>query len=127
AAPVSQSGTVLFTGKMSYHANEATALHLARQIMPLVWERCPNAKLVIAGKDPSPAIRHLSRDPRVIVTGFVEDLRPFFWSATVVAAPLVYGTGIQNKVLEAMACGVPVVASPAACEGIGATAGQTLV
>jgi glycosyltransferase involved in cell wall biosynthesis len=118
---------VLFTGKMSYHANEAAALRLVQQIMPRVWNECPEAKVVIAGKDPSPALRLLSQDPRVTVTGFVDDLRPLFWAATVVAAPLPYGTGIQNKVLEAMACGAPVVASPKACEGIGATAGRDLL
>jgi glycosyltransferase involved in cell wall biosynthesis len=119
--------TVLFTGKMSYHANEAAALQLAQRVMPLVWARCPEAKLVIAGKDPSEVVRQLGKDPRVRVTGFVDDLRPFFWSATVVVAPLVYGVGIQNKVLEAMACGRPVVASRAACEGIAAPPGKALL
>jgi len=119
--------TILFSGKISYHANEAAALELARRIMPIVWAARPNARLVIAGKDPSEAIRLLSRDPRITVTGYVEDLRPFFWSATVVVAPLVYGTGIQNKVLEAMASGVPVVASRQACAGIGAPVGRALL
>ncbi len=82
---------------------------------------------MIAGKDPSPAVQALRQDGRVTVTGFVSDLRPYFWSATVVVAPLVYGTGIQNKVLEAMACGIPVVASPSACDGIGAIAGGDLL
>jgi glycosyltransferase involved in cell wall biosynthesis len=63
----------------------------------------------------------------VTVTGFVNDMRPFLWSGTVAVAPLIYGTGIQNKVLEAMACGIPVVASPTACEGIGAVAGRDLL
>jgi sugar transferase (PEP-CTERM/EpsH1 system associated) len=123
----SQPETILFTGKMSYHANEAAALRLGRAIMPRVWRDSPNARLVIAGKDPSPAVQALRQDSRVTVTGFVSDLRPYFWSATVVAAPLVYGTGIQNKVLEAMACRIPVVASPSACDGIGATAGIDLL
>jgi glycosyltransferase involved in cell wall biosynthesis len=123
----SQAETVLFTGKMSYHANEAAALRLGRAIMPRVWRDYPNARLVIAGKDPSPAVQALRQDRRLTVTGFVSDLRPYFWSATVVVAPLVYGTGIQNKVLEAMACGIPVVASPNACDGIGATAGRDLL
>jgi glycosyltransferase involved in cell wall biosynthesis len=118
--------TVLFTGKMSYHANAAAALRLVQQIMPLVWRRRPDARVVLAGKDPSPAIQALARDSRVSVTGFVADLRPSFWAATAVVAPLVYGTGIQNKVLEAMACGIPVVASPKACEGIRAVEGRDL-
>jgi glycosyltransferase involved in cell wall biosynthesis len=122
-----QPATILFTGKMSYHANEAAVLRLGRAIMPRVWQEQPDARLVVAGKDPTPAVRALGQDSRVTVTGFVNDMRPFFWSATVVAAPLVYGTGIQNKVLEAMACGVPVVASPIACEGIGALAGRDLL
>jgi glycosyltransferase involved in cell wall biosynthesis len=119
--------TILFTGKISYHANEAAALRLVQQIMPRVWQRRPETRVVIAGKDPSPAIQLLTRDRRVTVTGYADDLRPFFWSATLVVAPLVYGTGIQNKVLEAMACGVPVVASPKACEGIGAVNGRDLL
>ncbi len=122
-----QPDTVLFTGKMSYHANVAAALRLATQVMPRIWQRRPGARLVVAGKDPSPVIRSLGRDPRVSVTGFVDDLRPFFRAATVLVAPLVYGTGIQNKVLEAMACGVPVVASPPACDGLDAQPGCDLL
>jgi glycosyltransferase involved in cell wall biosynthesis len=120
-------GTVLFTGKMSYHANAAAAVRLVERVMPRVWQERPDARVVIAGKDPGPAIRRLARDSRVTVTGFVDDLRPLFWSATLVAAPLVYGAGIQNKVLEAMACGVPVVASPTACDALSAVPGQDLL
>jgi glycosyltransferase involved in cell wall biosynthesis len=126
-ASATPGDTVLFTGKMSYHANEAAALRLVTRIMPLVWRRRPEAKVVIAGKDPGPEIRQLARDARVSVTGYVQDLRPAFWNAAVVAAPLVYGAGIQNKVLEAMACGVPVVASPQACEALAAVAGEDVL
>jgi glycosyltransferase involved in cell wall biosynthesis len=124
---VCDRATVLFTGKMSYHANEAAVLRLATKIMPKVWSRRFDARLVIAGKDPGPRVQQLAADRRVTVTGYVEDLRPSFSSATVVVAPLVYGTGIQNKILEAMASGVPVVASPKACEGIGAIDGRDLL
>jgi glycosyltransferase involved in cell wall biosynthesis len=95
--------------------------------MPRVWRERPTARLVVAGKDPSPAVQALGQDGRVTVTGFVNDMRPFLCSATIAVAPLIYGTGVQNKVLEAMACGIPVVASPTACDGIGAVAERDLL
>jgi glycosyltransferase involved in cell wall biosynthesis len=99
---------IVLSGKMSYHANEAAALWLVREIMPKVWAQCPNATVIIAGKDPSPAVQALA-NARVQVTGFLKDLREELWKATIAVAPLRYGAGIQNKVLEAMACALPVV------------------
>jgi len=122
--PRPEAATVIFSGKMSYHANGAAALLLAREIMPRVWQQRPDARLIIAGKDPSDRIKALGADPRIEVTGYVEDLRPLLRRATVAAAPLVYGAGIQNKILEAMASGIPVVASPAAAGGLTASAGS---
>ena len=113
-----EPATVIFTGKMSYHANEAAALELAQRVMPEVWARRPDAKLMIAGKDPSAGLRALAADPRIEVTGYVNDLRPLFARATVAVSPMIYGAGIQNKVLEAMASGVPVVTSPQACASL---------
>jgi len=119
--------TILFSGKMSYHANAAAALYLAREIMPRIWKQRPDATLMIVGKDPTSAVRALSADPRVIVTGFVDDLRPYFARATIAISPLLYGAGIQNKVLEAMASGVPVVAAPSVCSALHARPGQELL
>jgi len=116
--------TVLFSGKMSYHANAAAALFLAREVMPAVWGICPDARLVIAGKGPPREVLVLSSDPRVVVTGYVEDMRPWFAQATVAAAPVLYGAGIQNKVLEAMASGVPVVTTPCAAGSLQAEVGR---
>lgn len=121
------AATVLFSGKMSYHANAAAALHLARDVMPRVWEQRRDARLLIAGKDPPPQVRALAADPRIEVTGYLEDLRPLFRRATVAVAPMVYGAGIQNKVLEAMASGVPIVVSPQACAGLHAEAAVDLI
>jgi glycosyltransferase involved in cell wall biosynthesis len=118
---------VVFSGKLSYHANAAAAMRLVHQVMPRVWARHPRTPVVLAGKDPSQAISRLTADPRVVVTGFLPDLRPIFARAAVAAAPMVYGAGIQNKVLEAMACGVPVVTTPAAMSALSATAGQDLI
>ncbi len=123
---VERSG-VAFSGKMSYHANIAAALDLAQTIMPLVWEAYPEVRLTIAGKDPSREVRRLGRDPRVHVTGTMPDLRPILSHAAVIACPLRYGAGVQNKVLEAMALGRPVVASAQAAVALSAVPGRDLL
>lgn len=126
ATPDAEGGTVLFTGKMSYHANVAAALRLVRDIMPLVWQSRPDVRVVLAGKDPPPDLKALGADPRVSVTGYVDDLRPHFAQAAVAVSPLVYGAGIQNKVLEAMACGVPVITTPEAADALVARVGTEI-
>jgi glycosyltransferase involved in cell wall biosynthesis len=105
--------TLVFSGKMSYHANVTAALFLVNDIMPAVWARNPAVKLWIVGKDPTQDVQALAtRHPNnVIVTGSVPDMRTYLRKASVAVVPVVYGAGIQNKVLEAMACGTPVVTS----------------
>jgi glycosyltransferase involved in cell wall biosynthesis len=119
--------TIVFSGKLSYHANVAAGLWLAQRIMPLVWKKRPDATLVLAGKDPAPALVSLGRDPRVTLTGFLDDLRPVLARATVAAVPMVYGAGIQNKLLEAMASGVPVVASSVVASSLPFESGRDLL
>jgi glycosyltransferase involved in cell wall biosynthesis len=108
---------IVFSGKMSYHANVTMAQYLATEIMPRVWRNRPAAHLYIVGKSPSSAVRALGKNPQITVTGTVDDIRPFLWRAAVSVAPLLYGAGIQNKILEAMASGTPVVSS---CKALGA-------
>jgi glycosyltransferase involved in cell wall biosynthesis len=110
--------TIIFTGKMSYHANVTAALRLVNDIMPLVWKERTGACVQIVGKDPSRQVRALAKDPRLLVTGSVPDLRPFLQRGTVAVAPMSYGAGIQNKVLEAMACAIPVVATSQAVSAL---------
>ena len=120
-----QPDTVAFTGKMSYHANVTGALHLMHEIMPLVWAQRPGVRVWVVGKDPPREVRRLSvTDGRIEVTGTVPDMRPYLQRATVAAAPAPYSAGIQNKVLEAMACGTPVVASPRAVSSLDVTNGR---
>lgn len=122
-----QADTLIFSGKMNYHANIEGALWLAREIMPLVWVQHPDTRLIIAGNDPTWTVRRLASDQRVSVTGYVRDLGSLVASATVAISPLPYAVGIQNKLLEAMAAGTPVVASAIAAQGLGALPGRDLL
>jgi glycosyltransferase involved in cell wall biosynthesis len=103
--------TLVYTGKMSYHANISAVLFLVEEVMPLIWAQRPQVKIQIVGKDPPRAVRFLENGNRnrIRVTGTVSDIRPYLRSATLAVAPVPYGAGIQNKVLEAMACGTPLV------------------
>jgi glycosyltransferase involved in cell wall biosynthesis len=122
-----QEETLIFSGKMSYHANVATALYLGNEIMPLIWRERPNVRLWIVGKEPPAAVRDLARDERVTVTGYVSDLRPYLAQAMVALSPMAYGVGIQNKILEAMALATPVVTSASACGSLAAIPGTDLL
>ncbi len=119
--------TVVFTGKMSYHANVAAVLYFAQKILPLVWANNPQVQFQIVGKDPPETIRQLAADERIHVTGTVDDLRPYLAQATVAVCPALYAVGIQNKVLEAMAMGAPVVTTPAGCAALAAKEGQEML
>jgi sugar transferase (PEP-CTERM/EpsH1 system associated) len=114
---------IVFTGQMDYAPNIDAVGWFARQVLPKV----PEASFAIVGRNPAPEVRRLALLPRVIVTGEVSDVRSWLAAADVVAAPLRIARGVQNKVLEAMAMARPVVASPAAFEGIDAEAGRELL
>jgi sugar transferase (PEP-CTERM/EpsH1 system associated) len=122
-----QDHTIVVSGKMSYHANIHMVLELIREIMPLVWEKRPEVKVWVVGKDPPTILQQLAHDPRIIVTGTVSDIRPYLQQASVAVAPLGYGAGIQNKVLEAMACATPVVCSPLAVSAIHVNHGRNIL
>ena len=118
---------VVFTGNMSYKPNVEAVGDFVSRILPRVWARRPETEFYIVGMDPSPAVRRLTDGRRIVVTGRVDDVRPYFDAATVAVAPLRIARGLQNKVLEAMAMRVPVVASPAAFNGINAEAGRDVL
>jgi polysaccharide biosynthesis protein PslH len=107
-----EPATLVVSGKMSYHANVTMVLHLVNNIMPHIWAERPDVKLLVVGKNPVREIRALANYPAITVTGTVDHLPPYLRRATIAVAPLTYGAGIQNKVLEAMACATPVVATP---------------
>jgi glycosyltransferase involved in cell wall biosynthesis len=133
--------TLVVTGKMSYHANATAVIRLVKDVMPLIWSELPGTRLWVVGKDPPSELLGLGQpwqEPaagespaggngsRILVTGTVSDLRPFLRRATLALAPIQYGVGIQNKILEAMACGTPVVATARAAAGLDARPGVDL-
>ena len=125
AAPAEPSA--VFFGAMDYHANEEAAVMLVREVLPRLRRRHPGFRVTLAGANPTAAVKALAAEPGVTVTGYVEDIRPHVQGASVCVIPLRVARGVQNKVLEAMAMGVPVVASPGAAEGIEATPGEALL
>jgi glycosyltransferase involved in cell wall biosynthesis len=109
-----QADTVIFLGIMRYRANEEAAVRFCRDVLPSIRRRHPQAKLLIVGSAPGPRIRGLAQDGLVTVTGYVPDIRPFLAAASVSVCPTSLGGGVQNKILESMAAGVPVVVSQVA-------------
>ena len=126
AAPYDRE-TLSFIGRMDYYPNQECMIRFCRETWPLVRARRPQARLFIVGADPSPAIRRLAEHPGVTVTGSVADVRPFLTRSAAMVAPLNIARGTQNKLLEAMAAGVPVVTSPVAAGGVDAVAGEHLM
>lgn len=116
--PERGTDTIVFTGAMRYPPNTDAALWLIDRILPLVRRVRPTANALIVGRDPPPRLRQAGERAHVIVTGSVEDVRPYLEDGTVFVAPLRFGAGIQNKVLEALAMELPVVASPVAAAGL---------
>lgn len=118
--------TVVFFGAMDYDANVDAVVWFHDAILPILRRRRPGLRFIVAGARPAPAVQALARAPGVEVTGFVEDIRPVVRRAGVCVVPLRVARGVQNKLLEAMALGVPVVATSAAADGIDGRRGDEM-
>jgi len=113
--------TLLFTGVMSYRPNNESMIYFIHEILPLVRNQLKNVTLTIAGRDPTPELHKLANNIEGIrITGYVNDIRPYFDQCSVYIAPVISGAGLKNKILEAWAMSMPVVATPLSCEGIDA-------
>lgn len=108
----------LFSGVMDYKPNIDAVLWFVQHCWTDIKAQVPNAKLIIAGMNPSSAISKLGGAADIEVTGFVDDIKPFFDQAHIFIAPFQIARGVQNKVLQAMACALPVVCTPLGAEGI---------
>lgn len=118
---------ISFVGRMDYFPNQQAMLEFCNEVFPLIRRKRPAARLVIIGADPSSEIRKLARIDGVCVTGSVPDVRPYVSRSAVNVAPLRIARGTQNKILEAMAMGVPVVTSSLAAAGVDAVPGEHLL
>ncbi len=119
--------TIVFAGNFIHPPNLDAAHWLIGDIFPRVLLRHPDAELQIVGAGPPASLRRLASGLRVSITGTVPDVRPFLQSATVVVAPLRTGGGIRLKVMEALAYGKALVATPLAAEGLGVSDGRELL
>jgi polysaccharide biosynthesis protein PslH len=121
-----RAGRIVITGNMFHPPNVDAVEYFCGEVFPLICARVPNATLWLVGAGPVRSIRKWTRDPRIKVTGFVPDIRPYLQEAMVSACPVRLKIGTQTKVLEALACGTPVVTTPEGNHGIGGASGQEL-
>lgn len=118
--------SIVFCGNMSYAPNVDAARYLVEEVMPLVWEKFPTANVLIAGADPKATVRKLA-SKQVTVSGRLDDIREAYTSAKVFVAPMRIGSGLQNKLLEAMSMQIPCVTTSLADAALGATSGEQLL
>lgn len=109
---------VVFCGVMNYEPNREAVVWFARHVWPLVAARRPDARFDIIGMNPPSVVLQLAEMPGITVVGAVKDVAPHLWKAAVSVAPLQTARGIQNKVLEAVAAGLPTVVTPVVAEGL---------
>lgn len=127
AGTVREKDTVVFSGNMSMDTNSNAALYFYRNILPIIWTKQPRARFLIVGRNPPRSLLKLREDRRVIVTGTVPDVRPYLWKASVGVDPVRMAAGMQNKLIEGMAAGLPMVITPEANEGILAPEGRAVL
>lgn len=117
---------ILFSGNMHYAPNIDAAVFLIKDIMPIVWQKRPHTTVMLAGADPLPTVKRLQSD-KVTVTGWVNDIGECYAKAGLFVAPMRIGTGLQNKLLEAMATKKPCITSPLANNALAAEDGKQVI
>ena len=122
-----QSKILLFVGTLQYPPNVDAASYFAREVFPYVVRQIPDATFVIVGSHPPEKIQKLGREKNIVVSGWVEDIRPYYEQSAVCVVPLRAGGGTRLKILEAMALGRPVVSTSIGCEGLDVTEGRDIL
>lgn len=117
---------LVFTGNMSYPPNVNAVEYLANEILPIVWKTLPETKMYIAGATPDPKVKKAASD-KIIVSGWLDDIRTAYAQSRVFIAPMRIGTGLQNKLLEAMSMRLPAITSPLANASLGAKPNEEIL
>lgn len=125
--PPHGSANLVFVGSMSYVPNVDAVTWFVREVLPLVAAAVPDVTFTIVGARPSAAVQRLAQDPRVRVTGRVDDVRPYYAAAAAAVVPLRFAGGVRLKILEAMALGMPVVSTTIGAEGLDLESGRDLL
>ncbi len=124
--PSDSPPVVGFTGDMSYFPNIEAVTYFAREVLPLIRRSVPGTRFLIVGRNPSRKVQMLGEIDGIEVTGFVPDVREYLRKMRVAVAPFSIAAGIQNKILEAMAFGIPVVCTPRAAQGLSTEAARAV-
>jgi glycosyltransferase involved in cell wall biosynthesis len=122
SVPLDQRQDVLFVGGYQHLPNVDAAVFLGTEVMPLVWRQVPSARLLLVGSKPTPEVLSL-HGRRILVTGYVPDLDPYYALARATVNPIRFGSGLKGKILASMAAGIPVVTTSIGNEGIGLVSG----
>ena len=125
--PANSPPKLIFTGVMDYTPNEDAALYFAKDVFPHVKAEFPESSFSIVGSSPTQAVKALSSTEGVEVSGRVPDIRPYLEQANIFVCPLRMGVGVKNKILTAMACGLPTIVTPMSLSGIKAKPGEHLL
>ena len=123
----SHKPVIIFLGRMDYFPNIDGILYFVKDVFPIIQQKLPKAELRIIGSSPVAVVQKLNERNGVTVTGFVQDVRPYLTDAAVSIAPLRLARGTQNKILESIAMGLPVVATSNAAKGVQAVPGEHLL
>jgi sugar transferase (PEP-CTERM/EpsH1 system associated) len=119
--------SLVFCAKLDYFPNAQAIIHFCKYVLPLIWQQRPQVHLTIVGNNPPKAVRALSVDERITVTGYVPDIRPYLRAASVAIAPLLVAAGTQFKVLEALSTGAPTVTTYRCSRALGTEHGVHLL
>lgn len=123
---VNKKYDIVFVGNMSYPPNIEAAIYICKQILPILKKSYKNCNVLIGGTNPHPSIREL-QSSNIYISGWVDDIRQLYASGRIFVAPMFIGTGLQNKLLEAMAMGVPCVTTKLANKALLADKSQIMI